>query len=50
MDMVAVYRSWHGPHCVLGQAGDRKTFKAPVDWMLPGTEGSAAHGPTDTHR
>ena len=35
---LKTYRSWHGKTCLLEETGTRKGFKAPKDWILPGTK------------
>jgi len=36
---LKAYRSWHGPTCLLDEPSKRpKDFKAPKDWILPGTK------------
>ncbi|MGB2823793.1 MAG: hypothetical protein WBF17_22635, partial [Phycisphaerae bacterium] len=35
---VRTYRSWHGETCLLEETSTREGFKAPKDWILPGTK------------
>ena len=35
---LKTYRSWHGGTCLLKETGTREGFKAPKDWILPGTK------------
>ncbi len=38
IEKVKTYRSWHGPTCLNDEPRSRGSFKAPKDWILPGTK------------